>query len=181
MASSCRGASASGSWGRTVKLRSALIVPTVVRAGTPPAGGKKVVGRVLVARIVIDDVRPRTPTGRYPAKAVIGEAVTVAATVFKDGHDPLAARVRWRPVDKQTWGEAPLSDVGNDRWEGTIEPTTLGAHEIVVEAWTDTYATWQHKLTAKLAAGQDVDVELEEGARFLEARAKKLGATTTGC
>jgi len=131
-------------------------------------------GGVPLPRITIDDVRPRTPTGRYPAKAVVGEVVPVSADIFKDGHDGLAARVRWRPVDKETWQEAPLADVGNDRWEGVIEPTTLGPHEIVIDAWPDTYATWQHKLTAKLEAGQEVDVELEEGARFLEARAKKL-------
>ena len=49
--------------------------------------------------IVIDDARPRTPTGRYPAKAVVGESVRVSADIFKDGHDVLAARVRWRPED----------------------------------------------------------------------------------
>jgi starch synthase (maltosyl-transferring) len=91
----------------------------------------------VIGRIVIDDVRPRTPTGRYPAKAVIGEAVTVGATVFKDGHDPLAARVRWRPVADTKWRHEPmrLVEPGLDRWEAVIEPADLGRHELVVEAW----------------------------------------------
>ena len=125
-----------------------------------------------MARITIDDVRPRTPNVRFPAKAVVGEVVRVSADIFRDGHDVLGARVRWHPVDKATWEESPLHHVGNDRWEGTIEPTALGDHEFVVDAWTDAYGTWRHKITVKLEAGQDVVVELEEGARLLEVRAE---------
>jgi starch synthase (maltosyl-transferring) len=131
----------------------------------------------VIGRIVIDDVRPRTPTGQYPAKAVVGETVTVSADVFRDGHDILGARVCWRPLDSKSWNEAPMTLItpGLDLWQATIEPTTLGMHELVVEAWTDAYATWRHKIRAKLDAGQDVDVELEEGARLMEARAESLG------
>ena len=49
----------------------------------------------MVGHLVIDDVRPRTPSG-YPTKAVVGESVRVSADVFKDGHDLLAGQVRWR-------------------------------------------------------------------------------------
>ena len=124
----------------------------------------------MIGRIVIDDVRPRTPGG-YPAKAVVGETVQVSADIFRDGHDVLAARVRWRPDDADTWAVAPMRDAGNDRWEATVDPSTLGAHQLVVEAWTDRYATWRHKVTVNLDAGQDVGVELEEGARLFEERA----------
>ena len=125
-------------------------------------------------RIVIDAIRPSTPAG-YPAKAVVGEAVRVTADVFKDGHDILAAQVRWRPTAGEKWVTAPMRDAGNDRWEAVVEPTTLGHHELVVEAWTDGYATWRHKITTKLAAGQEVGVELEEGARLFERRAAMVG------
>jgi starch synthase (maltosyl-transferring) len=118
----------------------------------------------VIGRIVVDDLRPRTPEG-FPAKAVVGEAVRISADVFKDGHDVLAGQVRWRPKAKGNgkWLTAPLHHAGNDRWEAVVEPTTLGLHEFVVEAWTDRYATWHHKVTAKQAAGQDVTVELLEG------------------
>ena len=121
-----------------------------------------------LGRVVIDDIRPSTPRG-FPAKAVVGEAVRVSADVYKDGHDVLAARVRWSAPDGK-WAVAPMREVGNDRWEGTVEPTTLGRHELVVEAWTDAYATWRHKVTVKVAASQDVGVELEEAALMFEAR-----------
>ncbi|MDP8993109.1 MAG: alpha-1,4-glucan--maltose-1-phosphate maltosyltransferase [Actinomycetota bacterium] len=121
-----------------------------------------------LARVVIDDIRPSAPRG-YPAKAVVGEVVRVSADIYKDGHDVLAAQVRWSARDDGKWLVTPMVELGNDRWEAVIEPTTLGRHELVVEAWTDAYATWRHKVTVKVAAEQDVAVELEEGARLFEA------------
>ncbi|MGH9188457.1 MAG: maltotransferase domain-containing protein [Acidimicrobiales bacterium] len=91
----------------------------------------------MTGRIVIDDPRPRTPNGRYPAKAVLGEAVRVSADVFRDGHEPLGARVRWRPVASDKWRSVPMVPTGNDRWEAVVEPDALGRHELVVEAWTE--------------------------------------------
>ena len=140
----------------------------------------------MIGRIVIDDVRPRTPTGEFPAKAVVGEAVTVGADIFRDGHDILAARVCWREADPDP-GKDPDKDFvevrmtsvnpGLDRWEGVFEPTALGMHEFRVEAWTDGYATWTHKAHSKLDAGQEIDTELEEGALLMEARAARKGTT----
>ncbi|MDP9389405.1 MAG: alpha-1,4-glucan--maltose-1-phosphate maltosyltransferase [Actinomycetota bacterium] len=129
---------------------------------------------MTLARIVVDDVRPRTPCG-FPAKAVVGETVRVSADVFKDGHDLLAAHVRWRPAGTDKWSVAPMRELSNDRWEAVVEPTTLGRHEVVVEAWTDRYGTWRHKVTTKVGAGQDVGVELEEGALLFEACAGEVG------
>ena len=131
----------------------------------------------MLARIVIDDVRPRTPTGKYPAKSVVGEAVTVSATIFKDGHDMLAGRVCWGPAengDKPAETRLSLTNPGLDLWQTTIVPSTLGRHELLIEAWTDRYGTWRHKAAVKLEAGQDIAVELEEGARLFERRAKDL-------
>lgn len=117
---------------------------------------------------MIDSVRPSTPD-RFPAKAVVGESVRVSADIFRDGHDRLAARVRWRPTGGK-WAEADLHETENDTWEGTVRFNEPGLHEFAVEAWTDLYATWRHKVTTKLAAGQEVDLEMEEGARLVEAR-----------
>ena len=123
---------------------------------------------------MIVGVRPRTTTGRYPAKAVIGHPTTVSADIFRDGHDILAARVRWRPKGESKWRPAPMAEVNNDLWTGTIEPTDLGLHQFVVEAWTDRFATWAHDVTVKHAAGQDVELELEEGALILQSRRPQL-------
>ena len=45
----------------------------------------------MVGRIGIDDVEPVVSGGRYPAKAVVGEVVPVRATVWREGHDAVAA------------------------------------------------------------------------------------------
>jgi starch synthase (maltosyl-transferring) len=122
-------------------------------------------------RIVIDNVRPRTLTAAFPAKAVIGESVRIYAEIFRDGHDRLAARCRWRPDGERKWRDARMTHTGNDEWEAVIEPTTLGRHQFLVEAWTDSLATWQHDVEVKHGAGQDVTLEMEEGVRLLERRA----------
>jgi starch synthase (maltosyl-transferring) len=46
---------------------------------------------VVAGRIGIDDVAPVVSGGRYPAKAVVGEVVPVRATVWREGHDVVAA------------------------------------------------------------------------------------------
>jgi starch synthase (maltosyl-transferring) len=46
---------------------------------------------VVAGRIEIDDVAPVVSGGRYPAKAVVGEVVPVSATVWREGHDAVAA------------------------------------------------------------------------------------------
>jgi starch synthase (maltosyl-transferring) len=138
-------------------------------AATGPRGPHANLGR-----IVIDELRPRTLTATYPAKAVIGEAVTLSADVYRDGHDRLAARCRWRPVGERKWRDAVMTHAGNDRWEAVVEPSTLGLHEFFVEAWTDKLATWAHDVEVKHAADQDISLELLEGAALLAARAKHL-------
>ena len=45
----------------------------------------------MAGRIEIDDVAPVVSGGRYPAKAVVGEVVPVKATVWREGHDAVAA------------------------------------------------------------------------------------------
>ncbi|MBV8296044.1 MAG: alpha-1,4-glucan--maltose-1-phosphate maltosyltransferase [Acidimicrobiia bacterium] len=124
-------------------------------------------------RIVIEDVRPRTPNG-YPAKAVVQRPMRVTAVIFRDGHEVLSARARWRPKGDRKWSSSPLVHVGNDRWHGGVEPASLGAHELVIEAWTDEFATWRRDIALKHEAGQDVDVELEEGARLLAGLAPRV-------
>jgi starch synthase (maltosyl-transferring) len=136
---------------------------TTARARRRPATAR--VPPAPLPHLVIQDLRPSTPHG-YPAKAVVGERVPVSASVFRDGHDVLAARVVLRR-GKEVVFSAEMSDEGNDEWSGWVEAEEVGAHELVVEAWTDRYATWARKAAVKLAAGQDTSVEIAEGAALL--------------
>ncbi|MGQ0617147.1 MAG: maltotransferase domain-containing protein [Acidimicrobiia bacterium] len=130
----------------------------------------------MLGRLIIDDVRPRTPAG-YPAKAGVGEVVTVSATVFREGHDLLAARLRWRRGGDKDWATVPmaLAVAGLDRWEAVIEPAVVGAHEFQVEAWTDRYRTWRHDIELKAADDphDPLATDVEEGALLIERLAKR--------
>ncbi len=133
---------------------------------------RNVAAMALLPPIVVDDVRPRTASG-FPAKGVVGQELPVSAVLVADGHDRLGARVRWRRTGTRAWATAPLAEHPDHRWRGTVTPDAIGAHQLVVEAWTDRYATWRHEIEVKVADGQDVTLELEEGGQILEELAAK--------
>jgi starch synthase (maltosyl-transferring) len=123
----------------------------------------------VTGRIVIDDIRPRTPSSGHFAKAVVGEAVPVRAVVFKDGHDRLAGRVLLQAKGrKRPSSIGVLEPLGNDEWASVVVPDRIGPHRIVVEAWTDRHASWARTVRAKLDAGQAIDVEIAEGVDLLQ-------------
>jgi starch synthase (maltosyl-transferring) len=122
-------------------------------------------------RIVIDNVVPTVDGGRFAAKRVIGETVSVEADVFTDGHEVLAVELLWRPADENNWRRAPMQLLGNDRWQATFVPNRIGRHEFTVEAWWDKYGTFCRDLELKRAAGADISVEIAEGRQILQ-RAK---------
>ncbi|HEU4565575.1 MAG TPA: alpha-1,4-glucan--maltose-1-phosphate maltosyltransferase [Gemmatimonadaceae bacterium] len=120
-------------------------------------------------RLVIECVTPELDGGRFPVKRAMGDSFEVGADIFKDGHDILAARVRWRAPDEAEWRTAPMSyDPEADRWAGGFPLDRIGMWTYTVEAWTDAFATWRAELQKKLEAGQDVHSELLEGAVLIE-------------
>jgi starch synthase (maltosyl-transferring) len=127
----------------------------------------------LQNRVQIQHVEPVVDCGRYPAKAVVGDTVAVGADVFREGHDKVAACVRYRGPSDSGWREAPLALDVNDRWFGSFPVDEMGAWRYQVMAWTDHYATWLDGLQKKVAAGQeDLDLDLEMGSLLLERRPK---------
>src|SRR4051812_13526740 len=61
-------------------------------------------------RILIEDPQPSVDAGRYAAKRVAGDDVTVSARIFRDGHDLLRAVARVRPKDATArWLEVPMA------------------------------------------------------------------------
>jgi len=88
---------------------------------------------------VIENLQPLIDGGRYPIKSVAGEDLVVEADVFKDGHDVVAALLKWRALGENRWHETPMSLVDNDRWRGVCSLYDSGVYEYTVEAWTDTF------------------------------------------
>ncbi|HET7523395.1 MAG TPA: maltotransferase domain-containing protein, partial [Acidimicrobiales bacterium] len=91
----------------------------------------------MLRRLVVDDIRPSAPNC-MPAKAVVGEKVRVTATIFKDGHDPLAARViLTADGEPKPQAESQMRPIGNDQWEGYVATDRIGLHHIVVQGWSE--------------------------------------------
>ena len=129
--------------------------------------------------IIISAVTPAVDGGRFAAKRLVGDIVTVTANAFKDGHDKLRARVRYRGPAGPTgapaeWRTVPMqySEV-TDGWTGAFAVDAIGTWAFTVEAWTDTFETWRSGLGKKYEAGQDVAIELIEGSRLIDAAARR--------
>jgi starch synthase (maltosyl-transferring) len=124
--------------------------------------------------VVIENLQPLIDGGRYPVKRIIGEDLVVEADIFKDGHDIVAAILKWRVLGKRAWRETPMNFVDNDRWRGICTLYDEAIHEYTVEAWTDTFRSWQAEFTKKFEAGiSDLRSEALEGAALIEAAAKR--------
>ena len=59
-------------------------------------------------RIRIRPLSPVIDAGRYAPKRCVGDAVTVAADVFSDGHEKLRAVIRYRAPGGRSWLEAEM-------------------------------------------------------------------------
>src|SRR5205823_12465418 len=111
----------------------------------------------LPPRIRIEDVWPTLDDGRYPVKRTVGSKVDVWATIVRDGHEVLAAAVRYRPPGGRRWREVSMQrePFAPDRWRGSFEVTDLGRWQFGVVAWVDRIASWRWELQRKVEAGQE--------------------------
>jgi len=124
--------------------------------------------------VVIENLQPLIDGGRYPIKRIVGEDLVVEADIFKDGHDVVAAILKWRVLGKRAWRETPMNFVDNDRWRGICTLYDEDIHEYTVEAWTDDFRSWQAEFAKKFEAGiSDLRSEALEGAALIEAAARR--------
>ena len=120
-------------------------------------------------RLLIEHIHPCVDGGRYAAKSAVGDEVVVTATVYREGHDLLRGRVRYRAPGEREWRTAAMSyDVDLDRCRGGFTVDVVGRWSFTVEAWTDRFETWRGDLAKKVSAGQDVGPDLLEGAELVE-------------
>ncbi|MFF4661353.1 maltotransferase domain-containing protein, partial [Streptomyces sp. NPDC001381] len=103
----------------------------------PPAAERSSAGAATaVGRIPVLDVRPLVQQGRRPAKAVTGETFEVSATVFREGHDAVAANVVLKDPDGRPGPWTPMRELapGTDRWGADVTPDAPGLWTYAVEA-----------------------------------------------
>ncbi|MGW0763829.1 maltotransferase domain-containing protein, partial [Streptomyces sp. NPDC002814] len=121
-----------------------------------------------IGRIPVLGVRPAVECGRHPAKAVARETFQVTATVFREGHDAVAANVVLTDPEGRPGPWTPMRELrpGSDRWGADVTPDAVGRWTYHVEAWSDPVATWRHTARIKVPAGIDTGLVLEEGAEL---------------
>ncbi|MFI7609739.1 alpha-1,4-glucan--maltose-1-phosphate maltosyltransferase [Nonomuraea terrae] len=130
----------------------------------------------MIGRIPITDISPVVDCGQWPAKAVAGETFEVSATVFREGHDAVAAGVVLTSPDGQRGRLKRMRELapGTDRWGVEVCLPSEGDWLYRVEAWSDPITTWLHDAEIKIPRGMDVDLMCEEGARLFERAAKAV-------
>ena len=120
--------------------------------------------------------------GAYPAKAVLDELVPIQATVFREGHDAVAADVVLTAPDGAI-RRAPLRQVepiGLDLWQAEVRLDTLGDWTFHLEAYADRWRTWCHNARIKLPLGEDLALVCLEGADLFGHAARAAAAAKAG-
>jgi starch synthase (maltosyl-transferring) len=124
-------------------------------------------------RVAIEAVSPEVEGGRFPSNRSVGERVAFEADVFADSHDAIACLLRYRHQSESSWTEVPMAALGNDRWRAELTVSQLGRYLYTVQGWVDRFQTWRLQLAKRIAAGQDVALELKAGAQLVDAAAKR--------
>jgi starch synthase (maltosyl-transferring) len=119
-------------------------------------------------RFAIENIAPAVDDGRFPARRIVGEVVSVEADIICDGHDVIRVDLLWRARGAEAWQRAPMRLLNNDRYRGEFFPLQLGMYEFTVEAWRDAFGTFVDELKKKHDAGVATNLELSEGMALLE-------------
>jgi starch synthase (maltosyl-transferring) len=147
-------------------------------------------------RVAIESVAPSVDGGRFPIKRTVGESVDVSAEIFADGHGVISAVVRARAISPVTLDttaghvradaggddqEEPmmLAGAGLDLWHGRFVVNTMGWYDYQVVAWLDRFKTWRRELEIKRNAGQELTVDLLEGAWLVREAAERAAASAS--
>jgi starch synthase (maltosyl-transferring) len=126
-------------------------------------------------RVVIERVEPEIDAGRFAIKRIAGDQVQVEADIFADGHDHVAARLLFRYKQIPNWTAVPMEPLGGDRWRAAFPTVRLGEYLYTVAGWIDHFDTWRSDLEKRVEAGQDIRVDLLNGAQLIEEAAERSG------
>jgi len=126
--------------------------------------------------VVIENITPQLDGGRHAVKRAEGQDLAVEADIFKEGHDVVSALLKWRRVGEPVWSETPMVPLINDRWSGIFAVGDMGLWEYTIEAWGDTFRSWQEEIHKKFNGGlRDLNSETLEGAALVAAAAIRAG------
>jgi starch synthase (maltosyl-transferring) len=118
-------------------------------------------------RVVVEYVGPQIDGGQIPIKRIVSEKVIVTAHIFSDGHNRIQAELLYKTEDEKAFHCSKMSYTVNDEWTGTFEISELKTYIYTVRAWLDRFGSWQEDLSKKVAAEQNVKVDLMIGSELL--------------
>lgn len=119
-------------------------------------------------RLVVEQVTPSVAGGDFPVRRVVGERVPVAAKLYGDGHEQLAAELLWRAGDESEWRSVRMEQLPNDSWRADFPLARMGRHEFCVEGWLDRFGGFRRDFHKKLDAGVAQPVDFAEGRVLVE-------------
>ena len=128
-------------------------------------------------RIIIENVTPQLDGGAFYIKRIVGQSVVVKANVFADGHDVIAACVKFKHESAKKWQEVRMTELGNDEWQAEFTVDKQGHFSYFVEAWVDYALNWQHGTERKIQDKQYDKTELLGGAEYRETILKEVNAS----
>ena len=123
-------------------------------------------------RFPIYDIEPTVFFGDefLGAKAVINEQIPVRASVTREGHDALGVQVVLTDPKGREHSRTLMREIwpGLDRYEGFITPNSLGNWQFHIEAFDDSFHTWEHDCGIKIRAGIDEELCCQMGIEVFE-------------
>jgi len=130
---------------------------------------QKVPDALIRQQFIVCDVSPMVECGIYPAKAVEAEIIPFAVTAFREGHDRIGVELSLTDPSGKTIGPFPMTELsGSDRYRANFTATTMGRWSFNITTWSDPLSTWRRRAEIKIPAGLDTDLELREGASWIE-------------
>lgn len=137
----------------------------------PGSGYTPIVGRIPIFRL-----EPQVADNLWPTKGVEGDVIPFSCVSFREGHDRIGVElVVADPAGEETRVRMAPGAPGTDQWVASHQVQAVGMHRWRIEAWADEFGTWRHNADVKIAAGVDVEIMLEQGARLLERAAEDPG------
>lgn len=123
------------------------------------------------SRTVIEAVSPAVDDGRFAAKYIVNDSVTVSAYVFADGHDKVAAALHYRSntdARENIWRETFMTAGVNDLFRAHFIPDSVGEWEFSIQSWIDHFASLRYSISKKAEAGVESKLDQLELAALLQ-------------
>ena len=133
-----------------------------------------------IGRLGILNVRPSVESGRWPAKAFVGEVLPFSAVVFREGHDSIAAELLLTsPTGKLSIHRMHAGAPGTDSFHTKAQLTERGTYRFTIRAFGDDFETWHHNASVKIAVGVDEELMMLEGVAMLTRAAAEPSRSKT--